>query len=97
MFLNVVIIPFQGLSNSPLPVNGSRNIERQPNPRNGIIIEQGHWRHAWTRQGLQQVEWIPGQCYGYYCYCQMGKALETILKPQSLISLGTIIFPHRSS
>ena len=78
IFLNVVVNPFQWLSNSPLPVNGSRNIERQPNPRNGIIIEQGHWRHAWTRQGLQQVEWIPGQCYGYYCYCQMGKALDTV-------------------
>ena len=77
IFLNVVVNPFQWLSNSPLPVNGSRNIERQPNPRNGIP-EFGHWRPGWTRQGLQQVEWIPGLCYGPYCYCQMGKALDTV-------------------
>ena len=84
IFLYVVVNPFQWLSNSQLPVNGSRNIERQPNPRNGIIIEQGHWRLGWTRAGWQYVEWIPGLCYGRYCYCQMGKALQTILKPQSM-------------
>ena len=83
IFLNVLVNPFHSLSNSALPVNGSRNIEGQPNAL-ARRPEFGHWRPAWTEAGWQYVEWIPGQCYGRYCYCQRGKALETILKPQSI-------------
>ena len=83
IFLNVVVNPFHWLSNSPLPVKGSRNIEGQPNAL-ARIPEFGHWRPVWTILGWQQVEWIPGLCYGPYCYCQKGELLETILKPQSI-------------
>ena len=83
IFLNVVVNPFHWLSNSPLPVKGSRNIGGQPNAL-ARIPELGHWRPAWTAAGWQYVEWIPGLCYGRNCYCQLGNALETISNPQSI-------------